>query len=64
MNSRERILKALEHEEPDRIPLDMGSSNVTGIVKDAYLNLMNYLGKNAIEVEFFDTIQQLVVVQL
>jgi uroporphyrinogen decarboxylase len=63
MDSRERVLRALEHEEPDRIPLDLGSSNVTGIVKSAYLNLLNYLGKEAATVEFFDTIQQLVVVE-
>jgi uroporphyrinogen decarboxylase len=63
MNSRERVLKALEHEEPDRIPLDLGSSNVTGIVRDAYLSLVNYLGEEVGEVEFFDTIQQLVVVE-
>ena len=63
MNSRERVLKALEHEEPDRIPLDLGSSNVTGIVKAAYLNLVNYLGVKVKKVEFFDTIQQLAVVE-
>lgn len=63
MNSRERVLRALEHEEPDRIPLDLGSSNVTGIVKSAYLNLVDHLGKEVREVEFFDTIQQLVIVE-
>ena len=63
MNSRERILKALEHEEPDRIPLDLGSSNVTGIVRSAYLNLVDHLGEEIGKVEFFDAIQQLVVVE-
>ncbi len=62
MNSRERVLMALEHKEPDRIPLDLGSCFVSGIAKDAYLNLMNHLGKDAGEVEFYDTVQQLVVV--
>ncbi len=63
MNSRERVLKALEHEEPDRIPLDLGSCFVTGIAKDAYLNLLSHLGKDAGEVEFYDVVQQLVVVE-
>lgn len=63
MNSRERILRALRHEETDRIPLDLGSSNVTGIVKNAYLNLMKHLGHKVDKIEFFDTIQQLVVVE-
>ena len=62
MNSRERVLMALEHKEPDRVPLDLGSCFVSGIAKDAYLNLMDHLGKDVGEVEFYDTIQQLVVV--
>jgi len=52
---------ALKHEEPDRIPLDLGSCFVTGIARNAYLNLTEYLGMEAEEVEFYDTIQQLVV---
>ena len=52
----------LKHEEPDRIPLDLGSCFVTGIAKNAYLNLIEYLGMEAEKVEFYDTIQQLVVV--
>ena len=63
MNSRDRVLMALEHKEPDRIPLDLGSCFVSGIVKDAYLNLMRHLGKEITEVEFYDTVQQLVVVE-
>jgi uroporphyrinogen decarboxylase len=62
MNSRERVIMTLKHEEPDRIPLDLGSCFVTGIAKNAYLNLSEYLGVKAEEVEFYDTIQQLVVV--
>jgi hypothetical protein len=31
MSSRERIRLALEHEEPDRVPLDLGGSPVTGM---------------------------------
>ncbi|MCK4416843.1 MAG: hypothetical protein KAV99_01590 [Candidatus Latescibacteria bacterium] len=59
MNSRERVLKALEHKEPDRIPLDLGSSNVTGITKKTYINLARYLGEEIKEVKLFDTVQQL-----
>lgn len=60
MNSRERIFITLDHEEPDRIPIDLGSSFVTGITKTAYINLMNYLDKSESEVQLYDTIQQLV----
>lgn len=31
MNSRERVRLALDHQEPDRIPLDLGASPVTGM---------------------------------
>lgn len=31
MNSRERVALALNHQEPDRIPLDLGGSNVTSM---------------------------------
>jgi len=60
MNSRERILTALSHKEPDRVPFDLGSSFVTGITKNAYINLMNYLGIEENKIDFFDTVQQLI----
>jgi hypothetical protein len=31
MTSRERVLKTLNHEEPDRVPLDLGASVLTGM---------------------------------
>lgn len=31
MNSRERLIAALNHEQPDRIPLDLGASATTGM---------------------------------
>ncbi|UCF99739.1 MAG: methyltransferase [Spirochaetaceae bacterium] len=31
MNSRERVLRSLNHEEPDRVPLDLGASVLTGM---------------------------------
>jgi uroporphyrinogen decarboxylase len=36
MTSRERIRRALRHEEPDRVPFDLGGSVVTGIAAAAY----------------------------
>jgi uroporphyrinogen decarboxylase len=44
MGHRERVLKALNHEETDRVPLDLGSSSTTGINLHAYENLKNHLG--------------------
>ena len=44
MNSRERVRKAIRFEEPDRVPIDVGGSLVTGICIDAYVALVKYLG--------------------
>ncbi len=39
MNSRERVAKALSHEQPDRVPVDIGSTAVTGIHVSALTRL-------------------------
>lgn len=46
MNSTgyQRVIDALEHREPDRIPFDLGASAVTGINIRALRNLKEYLG--------------------
>jgi uroporphyrinogen decarboxylase len=44
MNSRERVLKALDHEEPDRVPIDIGGYISTVRTIKAYENLKKYLG--------------------
>ena len=44
MNSRERVLKTLNHEEPDMVPVDMGSTENTTLCRLAYINLREYLG--------------------
>ena len=57
MTSRERLLKAMNHEIPDRVPIDLGG-NQTGIHKNAYRNLLRHLGLPD-EVEIMDAVQQL-----
>jgi len=59
MTSRDRLLTALNHQEPDHVPFDMGSTQVTGISLIAYRNLRRYLGLPEIEPTVCDTIQQL-----
>ena len=44
MTSRERVLKAINHEEADRVPLDLGSTAVTGISASALSKLRLALG--------------------
>ncbi|MCL5107583.1 MAG: hypothetical protein M1401_01655 [Chloroflexi bacterium] len=43
MTSRQRVLAAVEHREPDRVPLDFGG-RVTTIHKDAHRELKRHLG--------------------
>lgn len=59
MNSRQRLLTALEHQEPDRIPLDLGATQVTGIHVRAYEGLRQGLGLPALEPTLCDHIQGL-----
>jgi uroporphyrinogen decarboxylase len=59
MNSRERLLTALSHREPDRIPFDLGSTQVTGLHVVAYDNLRRALGLPSVEVQLCDYIQGL-----
>jgi len=61
VNSRERLLLALNHMEPDKVPFDIGASQVTGISATAYKNLIKYLGMPEEKVEIFDVIQQLAI---
>jgi len=44
LTSRERIQAALEHREADRIPLDLGGTNVTGMHVDTVYKLRQALG--------------------
>jgi len=44
MNARERFRKAINHQEPDRPPIDLGATWVTGISASAYARLRGALG--------------------
>ncbi|MGB5932487.1 MAG: hypothetical protein WBH57_05415, partial [Anaerolineae bacterium] len=44
MTPRERVLRALNHREPDRVPIDIGGSFATGINVAAYEALKEHLG--------------------
>ena len=60
MTSRERLRKVLNHQEPDRVPLDLGGI-VSGITRVAYHNLVKELNFPIPSNEYLiDRIQQLV----
>jgi len=47
MSSRERVLTAINHEQPDRIPLVIGVSNATGIKMTPYRGIKDLIGVQA-----------------
>jgi uroporphyrinogen decarboxylase len=57
MTPRERLLTALDHRQPDRVPIDLGG-NQTGIHKVAYEKLLKHLGLQE-EIVIMDLVQQL-----
>src|SRR5512146_2133506 len=58
MTSRERVRAAIHHESPDRVPLDLGSTDVSSIHIRAYRRLCEKLGV-AEEVQIQDPLQNL-----
>ena len=60
MTSRERVLTALRRQEPDRVPFDLGSTQVTTIALGAYCALREHLGLPPVEPEVVDRVQQVV----
>ena len=62
MNSRERVLAALNHTEPDRIPVDLGGHRSSGISAIAYHHLRKYLGLAEKPVRVYDMVQQLAII--
>lgn len=59
MNARQRLLTSLAHQEPDRIPLDIGATQVTGIHRQAYGGFRRILGLPDVEPTICDHIQGL-----
>jgi len=59
MNPRERVMLALNHKEPDRIPIDLGGSICSSIHRDAYIELKKHLGMDLEEIKMVDYVQQL-----
>jgi uroporphyrinogen decarboxylase len=59
MNSRERVKSALDHKEPDRIPIDLGATIVSSITRSSYIPLKQQLGLPLEEIKMLDYVQQL-----
>ncbi len=63
MNHRERVMAAIHHQIPDRLPVDLGGMRSTGIMALAYARLKAHLGGTDGDIYVFDTMQQLAYVE-
>ncbi len=61
--SRERVLQAVNHREPDRIPIDLGGHRSSGMMAIAYNKLKQHLGITGGDIYVYDFIQQLAIIE-
>ncbi len=59
MTPRQRVLAAIAHQEPDRVPIDQGSMRSASIMVIAYNRLKAYLGVQTAPPLIVDLVQQL-----
>jgi uroporphyrinogen decarboxylase len=59
MNPRQRVIRSLNHQEPDRVPIDLGGTIISSITRTAYTDLKNHLGMPVEEIKMLDYVQQL-----
>ena len=63
MNSRERVLTALSHRAPDRVPIDFGSTAVTGMHVSCVAALRDYYGLDKQRVKAHEPYQMLGLIE-
>jgi len=61
--ARQRVLTALDHREPDRVPFDLGGTAITGIHVRACAALRSHLGLPSSDVPIADPAEQLGLVE-
>jgi len=61
--SRERVMMAVNHQEPDRVPIDLGGHRSSGIMAIAYGKLKQHLGITTGDIYVYDFIQQLAIIE-
>jgi len=63
LNSRERVVSALNHRQPDKVPIDFGGHQSSGIMVQAYRDLRRAIGLPDSPLYIWDFIQQLAMVE-
>jgi Uroporphyrinogen-III decarboxylase len=64
MTSRQRIIEATNHREPDVLPIDFGATGSTGISVIAYNQLKRYLAISGETTKLYDIYQQLALPEI
>jgi uroporphyrinogen decarboxylase len=59
MTSRERVLASIAHQQPDRVPVDLGATPSSGISAIAYHNLKQHLGITTGHTRIYDVVQEI-----
>jgi len=59
---RERVLTSLNHQQPDRVPIDFSGHRSSGIHAIAYARLRKHLGLTDRPIRVYDIVQQMAVV--
>ena len=62
MTSRERVISALNHIEPDKVPVDLSGHRSSGIAALTYQKLRKYLSLPSRPLRIYDMVQQLAIV--
>jgi len=63
LTSRERVMMAINHREPDRVPIDLGGHRSSGIMAIAYHKLKQHLGIETGDTYVYDIVQQLAITE-
>ena len=62
MTPRERVLAALDHRQPDKVPIDFGGHRSSGIAAMAYAKLRKALALPPRPIRVYDPVQQLAII--
>ncbi len=63
MTSKERVIQALNHQEPDRVPVDFGATAVTGMHVNCVIGLRDHYGLEKRLVKIHEPYQMLGLVE-
>jgi len=63
MTSRERVLAAINHQQTDKVPVDLGSTPSSGMSAIAYTNLNQYLEFKDSKTRIYDVVQELAQIE-